>query len=336
MQLPEFKDVDALSLDERLRKRDRRRLMLAGVAAIALHVGTACAIAFAPAVKPVEPPGEMEISIDLEPAMMSAESASAGEAAASAPQAETPPVPDPVEEVAEETPPEPAPPEPTPPEPEEVVEPPPPEPPPPEPVPEPVEEVVQPEPIPEPLPEPTPEPLPEPPKEIVEAEPPPPAEAAEVVLPPRPKAKPKPVVKPKVERAEKVEKPVKPKPKAKPKPASASSAAAASRSERTDIGGSGAKADPSELARYIGRLRSALERRKRYPSAAGGVSGTASLSFTINRSGQVTSFHITRSSGNAALDAATRAMVQGASLPAIPGGLPGSITVGVPVNFSTR
>jgi protein TonB len=331
MHLPEFHDTDALALDERLQRRDRRRLMLAGVAAIALHVGTAVAIAFAPAVKPVEPPGEMEISIDLEPAVMSAESASAGAAAASAPQAETPPEPEPLEEVAEETPPEPTPPEPTPPEPEPVVEPPPPEP-----LPEPVEEVVQPEPLPEPEPEPVTEP---PPEEVVEAEPPPPAEQAEVVLPSRPKPKPKPVAKPKVERAEKVEptpaaKP-KPKPVAKPKPASASSAAsAASSARKTDVGGSGAKADPNELARYIGRLRSALERRKRYPSAAGGVSGTASLSFTINRSGQVTSFRITRSSGNAALDAATRAMVQGASLPAIPAGLPATITVGVPVNFT--
>lgn len=333
MHLPEFHDTDALALDERLQRRDRRRLMLAGVAAIALHVGTAVAIAFAPAVKPVEPPGEMEISIDLEPAVMSAESASAGAAAASAPQAETPPEPEPLEEVAEETPPEPTPPEPTPPEPEPVVEPPPPEP-----LPDPVEEVVQPEPLPEP--EPEPEPVTEPPpEEVVEAEPPPPADQAEVVLPSRPKPKPKPVAKPKVERAEKVEptpaaKP-KPKPVAKPKPASASSAAsAASSARKTDVGGSGAKADPNELARYIGRLRSALERRKRYPSAAGGVSGTASLSFTINRSGQVTSFRITRSSGNAALDAATRAMVQGASLPAIPAGLPATITVGVPVNFT--
>lgn len=202
----------------------------------------------------------------------------------------------------QQTPPEPQP-EPEPVEPEPVVEEPPP-------LPEPVEEEV--------VKEEPPPPEPEAPEAEI-AEPPPPAEKAEVVVAPK-KEKPK----------------AKPRPTPKPKPAAAAQAAAASSDRRADVGGSGAKASPSDLAKYIGRLRSALERSKRYPASANGASGTASLRFTVDRSGNVTGYTLTRSSGNAALDAATRAMIKSANLPPIPDGLPNSITVGVPVNFRVR
>jgi protein TonB len=124
--------------------------------------------------------------------------------------------------------------------------------------------------------------------------------------------------------------------KPKPKPQAPQQAASSASVQRADIGGSGSNASPLELAEYIGRLRSALERSKRYPASAGGASGTVSLRFTVNRSGAVTGHTITRSSGNAALDGAVRSMIQNASLPSIPEGLPNSITVGVPVNFRVR
>jgi len=184
------------------------------------------------------------------------------------------------------------------------------------------QEEILPEPEPEPLPveevveeQPTPEP------EIVEekiAEPPPPAEKAEVAVAPKAKEQPK------------------KKPTAKPQPPAPQQAARSASALRADIGGSGARASPSDLAAYIGQLRAALERSKRYPASAGGASGTVSLRFTVNRSGAVAGFTITRSSGNAALDGAVRSMIQSASLPSIPEGLPNSITVGVPVSFHVR
>lgn len=289
LRLAEVKD-----LEERLRVSNRRRIQIAFAGAVLLHASTALGLV-SWETEPVAPPGEMVITIDLAPAMMSAEAEPiAGQSAESAPQQETPPEPEPTpeEEVVEE-------------------EPPPPEPvqeePPPEPVE--VEEKIEEPPPPEPV-------------EVEESiEPPPPAEEAEVVVAPKPKPRPK---------------NLKPKPKPKPKPPAPAQAASSARAKKADVGGSGARANPSDLAKYIGRLRSALERRKRYPAAAGGASGTASLRFTVNRNGQVTGFTLTRSSGNPALDAAARAMVQGANLPAIPEGLPNSITVGVPVNFRVR
>jgi protein TonB len=160
------------------------------------------------------------------------------------------------------------------------------------------------------VPEPTPEPAKE---EIVD---PPKAEEAEVVVAPKKK---------KQEQK-----------KAAPKPVAPSQAATAANVAKAQVGGSGASASPSDLANYIGRLRALLDRRKHYPASAGGASGTAAVRFTVNRSGQVTAWTLTRSSGNAALDGAARAMIQGASLPPIPEGLPASLTVGVPVRFSVN
>ncbi|MDX6806993.1 energy transducer TonB [Terrihabitans rhizophilus] len=302
------------ALEDRLRARDRRRLFTAFVAAGVLHVGTAFAIVYAPKHEAVEPPGEMTITIDLAPALASAESVVAGEtqaveAAAAEPSEveETPPDPEPVEEVVEETPPEP------------VQEP---EPPPPEPVPEPLPE---PEPV-EELP-----PVPDPPQEIIEAPPPPPAAEPEVVVPPKaqPKPKPKPVEKPK----KPVEKPREEarKPKPKPPAATPSSAAAASASRRqSDTAGSGARATPSEINRYTGQVRAAIERRKRAQSSK----GTVYVSFTIQSSGSVTGVRVTKSSGDPGLDDAARSAVSSASIPPIPSGMASRMNIGVPIRFN--
>jgi periplasmic protein TonB len=59
-----------------------------------------------------------------------------------------------------------------------------------------------------------------------------------------------------------------------------------------------------------------------YPEGARarGAKGVVGVSFNIGSSGAVTSFSITRSSGDHDLDAAARSLVQGARFPPPPGG----------------
>ncbi len=59
-----------------------------------------------------------------------------------------------------------------------------------------------------------------------------------------------------------------------------------------------------------------------YPPAARarGARGVVGVAFTIGASGAVSSFAITRSSGDRDLDAAARSLVQGARFPPPPGG----------------
>jgi TonB family protein len=69
-------------------------------------------------------------------------------------------------------------------------------------------------------------------------------------------------------------------------------------------------------------VSSAIRSRLFYPPAARarGARGVVGVSFTIGSSGAVSSFAITRSSGDSDLDAAARSLVQGAHFPAPPGG----------------
>ena len=81
-------------------------------------------------------------------------------------------------------------------------------------------------------------------------------------------------------------------------------------------------------------LMAHLNRYKRYPSGAAST-GTASVAFTIARSGQVLSAHLIGSSGNPALDAEAVSLPRRASpVPAPPpdfGG--GALTLTVPIHF---
>jgi periplasmic protein TonB len=333
---------DPHAFEDRLRRRDRRRVVTAFAVAALLHGGTAFAIAYSRPAEPIEPPGEMTITIDLAPAQAETESDTAGETSSVAqPDAPEPDTPEePVEEVVEETPPEPV---------EEVVEEPPPEPVeevaevPPEPVEEPPPEI-EPEPEPEPEPvveEPPPEPLPEPPpEELIEPPPPAPVEEAEVIMPPPPaprppdlRERPKPVEKPRpVEKRAERPRP-KPPERARPKPSQASAAsAAASSRNRSEVAGSGARATPSEINRYTGQVRAAIERRKRRPPGSG--AGTVHVSFSVLASGQITGARISRSSGDPALDRAALSAVTGASVPPIPAGMTSRLNMGVPIRFN--
>lgn len=78
--------------------------------------------------------------------------------------------------------------------------------------------------------------------------------------------------------------------------------------------------DVKAVEAYQLKLMRHLNAYKRYPRAqeARGETGTAFLHFVLDRQGSVRSFRITRSSGNAALDAATLDMIQRASPVPVP------------------
>jgi len=102
----------------------------------------------------------------------------------------------------------------------------------------------------------------------------------------------------------------------------------------------GAQAAAAMLPSYRQRLAAHLQRFKRYPTEArtSGVQGTATLSFTVGRGGQVLSARLARSSGHPALDAETLSMISRAQpLPPFPPEITqASLNFSVPVNFSVR
>jgi TonB family protein len=80
-----------------------------------------------------------------------------------------------------------------------------------------------------------------------------------------------------------------------------------------------------------------LQRNRQYPASARSKSeqGTAVLAFTINRQGKVTSAHIARSSGSAALDEQTLALVHGVSFPPPPAEMSDrQLNLDVPVKYN--
>lgn len=94
------------------------------------------------------------------------------------------------------------------------------------------------------------------------------------------------------------------------------------------------------LPSYRALLAAHLQRYKQYPAAerAAGVQGTPVVSFTISRSGSVLASRLARSSGNAALDAETLAMIRRAQpMPQFPPEITvGSMSFTVPISFSVR
>jgi protein TonB len=88
-------------------------------------------------------------------------------------------------------------------------------------------------------------------------------------------------------------------------------------------------------ASWQGALIAYLNRYKRYPPGATHT-GVASVAFTINRSGQVLSACLIRSSGDSALDREAVSMVRRASpVPAPPSGVGGrTINLAVPIRFN--
>jgi periplasmic protein TonB len=285
----------------------RKRIGAAFLAAFVLHAGALAALTIWSSRHIQSPPGEQEITIDLAPAMAFEEILNPAEAI---PVAEPPP------EVTEIQPPEPisGPVEEATPPPEEVAETNPPEEPPP------VEE----KPV---------EPAPPPEPQVVEALPPP-----EEVVEPKPAPEPaKPPVQPKTESKD----PPKPR-KLTPKQNVASSALRQQQaaSSRENNGGAAASADPNVINRYAAQLAAALRNRLRYPDIARrqGVSGVATIRFTMQHSGRIISASLVRGTGNDILDqAALATAAPGTALPSAPDALPQQqLTFTVPLRFNIR
>lgn len=142
--------------------------------------------------------------------------------------------------------------------------------------------------------------------------------ASDTPPPPPPKSETKPKTKPKE------------KPKAKsapPKPAAArakgQSGKQAGQSSKGTASGSAntGAADPGQMARWGGAIRSSIERRKRYPGGTR-AKGAVSLAITVSSSGALAGLTLARSSGDAALDRAALAAVKAARLPKAPAGIP--------------
>ncbi|WP_426613642.1 TonB family protein [Bradyrhizobium sp. McL0616] len=174
----------------------------------------------------------------------------------------------------------------------------------------------------------------------------PPQEKPEVVAPPEHKLEPTPA-KPEPAKIVPVEKPALEKPKVvrreAKKPSEATPAprtSAPSRAEREAPMASAmsAGAVASVIASYNQRVRAHLMRFHQYPSSGGGQRGVARLSFTLSRSGQVTSSRLGGSSGVAAFDAQAMSMVRQASpFPPIPDEIKnGAMSFSIPVEFTVR
>lgn len=182
----------------------------------------------------------------------------------------------------------------------------------------------------EPEPEPIPEPPPLEPLELPKLEEHPKAEA---VLPTRIEEPEKPKEEPKKEE-------VKERPKPKKKPPRSQSAAAQTSAPRpsqkrakVSAARSAGSASSASIATWRGSIMSRLNRHKRHPG--GGARGTASVVFTINRSGRVTSVRLASSSGNPRLDREALSLPRRASpFPAPPAALRGtSFNLAAPIHF---
>lgn len=281
------------------------RVGAAFLVALALHVGGLLALAYWRSQDDMSPPGEQQITIDLAPAMQIVESVAPAEVSSpDVPPAEAEVVP--VEPLVTDA----APVE----EELEAVE----------------QQMVEALPIEAPSVESV---VPEdavvvPPQETVTAQTLSELPAPKAMKPPPPKLaerKPKPAPRREVRQQQ-------------PAPADARQGQASA--SRQDTGGAAASVDPNLMNRYNAAVSAAVRRRLRFPELARsqGVSGIASVRFTIDRSGRIISATLVRSAGHPALDeAAIAATRPGSSVPPVPDGLPQQqINFVVPLNFNLR
>jgi protein TonB len=168
----------------------------------------------------------------------------------------------------------------------------------------------------------------EPTRAPTELEPAPVVAAAEASVEPAPKVqepdKPKPVEEPAASQPPpKREANEKPREQSKPTPPRV----AASRSG-VGVGSS------RDIRNWAARVAAHLARNKRYPADAllRGIGGTASVAFTLDADGRVTSVRLARSSGNASLDRESQDLVRRAS--PFPPPPQGRASITVPVNFN--
>lgn len=174
----------------------------------------------------------------------------------------------------------------------------------------------------------------------------PPQDKPDVVAPPEQKLEPTPA-RPEPAKIAPVEKPAPEKPKivrreakrpSDATPAPRTSAPPRAEREAPMASAMSAGAVASAIASYNQRVRAHLMRFHQYPSAGGGQRGVARLSFTLSRSGQVTSSRLGGSSGVAAFDAQAMSMIRQASpFPPIPDEIKnGAMSFSIPVEFTVR
>ncbi|HEU0081907.1 MAG TPA: energy transducer TonB [Bradyrhizobium sp.] len=169
-----------------------------------------------------------------------------------------------------------------------------------------------------------------PPEQEVEPTPPKPEPAK--IVPDQPKPVP---LKPKPVRAE-AKKPA----DAPPTPRSSAAPKAERHASLTPSSAPAGAPSAAALASYNQLVAAHLQRFKQYPSSAkaAGEQGTARLSFTLGRSGQVLGSRLAGSSGHPALDSETLAMIRRAQpFPPMPPELKqASMSFSIPVQFSIR
>ncbi|EIM24830.1 TonB family protein [Microvirga lotononidis] len=125
---------------------------------------------------------------------------------------------------------------------------------------------------------------------------------------------------------------------AEPRPRPSDERQGQASASRENMGGQAASADPTARNRYLTSLVASLRNRLRYPDVARsqGVTGIATVRFTMDRSGRIVGASLVRSAGHPALDqAALAAASPGSSLPPIPDFIPQS-TFTVPLRFNLR
>ena len=93
-----------------------------------------------------------------------------------------------------------------------------------------------------------------------------------------------------------------------------------------------------DLSAWGGGIRAAIERKKRYPSAAHGAKGKVVLQISVARTGALRSVSVSRSSGNAILDQAALSAVQniGQFKPAPNSLTQNSYSFSLQINFAPR
>lgn len=90
----------------------------------------------------------------------------------------------------------------------------------------------------------------------------------------------------------------------------------------------------SLVMQWGAQVAAAVERRKRYPSAARGAAGRVTLRITVATNGGLQSIAVVSSSGNEALNQAAIRAAQTARYPAAPSGLPDpSYSFNLPISF---
>jgi periplasmic protein TonB len=202
----------------------------------------------------------------------------------------------------------------------------------------------------EPLP--APEPVPQPMEQLQVPEPPPKIETEAAVTLPLPVPAPprdealKDIEKPRVaEKPKEVDKP-KEEPRETTKPEQAAPAPRTTAPQRSEskpapvarAPSPGSAASRSAIATWRDRVIARLQSAKRYPAGTHNIQGTASVAFTVDRSGHVVGRRLVRSSGHSALDREALAMIDRAQpFPAFPSAMTQPrIALTVPVRFSVR